>query len=1253
MLASIVGCNGNCSQNAVFVAEQAKRLGPTIDTIEAYSDLNGDGELTDGTNMSFVDERGFVIDPRAGVRKALRIRFMLPESRQLLLLPPPCLVDPLDPNSTCPPSFLTFSSLFDPCPNPDSPDCHPWVSDVYFNDDPTDHETAGTTQDVTYVLYDDLVTPFLSTTPMPVKVDIGLDQLDPTNEPAEFVFVLARQTLSPVPPRIVSMSPSPFPPLPGWGRPINAQDFAGRQLADVLALVDQNEMGTGANLFQRVAPHNGIDMRFDAPIENVVVSIALRPSVPEITPPFGIELGASTIAFLTPFQEATSDTAVGMAPDQVYTVKVLSSSDVAFAPVLRGTESDIGRFLMPDFDDDRYQFLRGAGYTDYQLANSVKFTFRTGPFRITQPVHHGGTNATTAPNGMFTAQLQFARPSDPLPSPTTVTITISPHGLATTTSSLGFPSGSADTIQQDGFVRSNGVTTHAVPIQLPAEPFDDVVDIDMAVFSGPTLADLVGHDKIQIHHDNIVPTIDNNVSVTNTYTDGALDQVCLTSDCDVASFDVSTAESPRCRIPFNQCAAGSVCVAGTCASVISRSQATSVSTCSNGRAQYCFSDVSLGLASNVVEGPLDVTFRAIDDQGNVSDPVTVHTEPTCRDFGKFVAADGRRSAIVTADDGTPLVAWTSDTALRYAEPEAPPSANTGRWSRHAQTVAQLGAGETFGLGIDLALDPVTRRPVVCFVQGAAAATDVDAVGTLHVLEQDPTGAWAELSARPGVQPLGCSLSSLGNSILVGWIEQQRPRWGFGDSLTIDHAPLPLPNAAFPGAQLQYWDLDVVGFNDRIWFTYRSQNAQLADTPGAPGSIFIGSTDSGGQAPVVQVVCPPFRKCPGIGQSYGTGNPLTEGWAPRIVVDDQGVGVAYVSVEDDGNFSFEHHRALEVLAGGVPVGNQPVTFTAYHHEEAAPALGGYTGDGVSPAGIIETPFSRPALVRDVDGPILLASWARNTTQSLPGNEDVAVLHYNPLDDSSFVVVVDRRVSNDDAAHSEAVPVHVSRGPHGYQLVYRNPATGMLEFAAEQETLPQSGPAGRFACGRAWSSSVLSEDELNLKYAIPNQLWAPSCAGTSPSLSLTRPFVFGGETLARPNSTVIDDIVTTSTASVDKHMVLRNGRVPLKEQLRVCRPLNANGEIDDQVCDPLKTLNGTVTPPPTNTCGAQGAHCIQGEDCCSGVCRIGGRCAGSPGSSTTCPAVSPGDTTRGDMDWILSPDAQTCSRCTPGSTPHPCL
>ena len=190
-LALVVGCSGNCSENAVVIAEEVQKVGRTIDSIEVYADTNSDGVFSR-------DERGFVIDPRPTIKKIIRIAFLVPVSRQA--------VGELGGIPTSP-FFLTFASLFDPFPSP-------WVEAVYFDDDPFDPFLNGPpTLSVTYRLRDNLVAPIVAQIAVPVRVTLGLDRIDSIFQPADFGFILARQAFqASAPPRITTFSPTPSGP---------------------------------------------------------------------------------------------------------------------------------------------------------------------------------------------------------------------------------------------------------------------------------------------------------------------------------------------------------------------------------------------------------------------------------------------------------------------------------------------------------------------------------------------------------------------------------------------------------------------------------------------------------------------------------------------------------------------------------------------------------------------------------------------------------------------------------------------------------------------------------------------------------------------------------------------------------------------------------------------------------------------------------------------------------------------------------
>jgi len=444
--ALIASCNGNCDDNAAAVVEQLRSLGPFVSTIEVYSDTNGDGTV----GPDDVTERGFVIDPRPSVRRILRIEFLMPVPREPLKYVD-CDEDPC-------PNFISFVSFIEP------PDDEPWVHRTYFDDNPLDETTTGlSTKVVTYELHSDLTSPLLATNAIPVTVDVALNLLADTAEPFKFAFVLARQIglhSERTPPRIVDVEPSPTVPLPGWGRPITGADFGpGEGLAEVLARADANFIGVP--LEERLSPHQVISLEFDDPMSNMVASVDPFPASPGPSDPAGIDLQASTIGFLTPFTTASSDTTVGMAPDRVYRIQILADNDLDQTPFLRGSQNDQGQYIIPYFDEQLYQSLRANGYSDSDLSGAPVFSFRTGPFRIVAPEHHGNTNIQRS----VTGALQFAVPAEGIASPTTIRVVVEPAGQTAQDTLVAFPIGVADSIVQDGLpARTSDVTRHAIPV---------------------------------------------------------------------------------------------------------------------------------------------------------------------------------------------------------------------------------------------------------------------------------------------------------------------------------------------------------------------------------------------------------------------------------------------------------------------------------------------------------------------------------------------------------------------------------------------------------------------------------------------------------------------------------------------------------------------------------------------------------------------------------------------------------------------
>lgn len=1114
MVATLASCNGNCSQNAVVIAKEVKKLGGIVDTIEVFGDSNGDGRFSP-------DERVFVVDPRPSVKKILRVAFLVPVARTAL-----------EPNT-----FLTFASLFDPYPDS-------WVSRSYFNDDPNDIGVGGAASSVTYELRDDLIDTAVSIA-VPVKVTLELERIAPRYSGATFAFVLARQPPPTGPlPRIVRVSPMPLLGLPGWGRPITAAEFGpGETLADVLARVDQQFLGDTVD--QRVQPHNGVAFTTDRPMTNLVVTVEPAPSTP--LDPRGISIIGPTLAFVNPFTNVSSDTSIGMAPDTTYEVGVLSSwSMSALAiPVVSGSQSDQGQFVMTNFDDRLYAALRAQGYSDRDLAQDSRFRFRTGPFRITQPVHNGGTNTTTAPGGVTTAHLQFARPTEGIEPPTDVTVTIQPTGLPPTTVLVPFPAGTADTIRQDGFVRSAGVTTHDIPIQLPSANFDDLVELAMLVRADGTIQ---SSDRIRFRHDVIVPTIDPAITATNTYTDGVLDRVCLVADCDVQEFELQV-------------------VGSTIASHVPAGHAAP-SACTNGRREYCFTNVSLGIDAST-EGSIDAVATAIDDQGNRSPGRSFSTRPACQRYSKFISDGGKVAAVVTDAAGDPIVATVRGTSLQEMRP-----AVNGQWSS-PRTIAQIPTGTSFGLGIDMMLDRTDQQPIVCFVEAPSAL----GTGQLHIRKL-VAGAWVDLSSKAGVRALGCSLSSFWNVPIAGWIEDDGAHWGFASNVATTGEALPAPPDELERIDDRVRDLDIAAHNGRIYFTYRTANP-TDNRELAPGTIVAGYIQ--GSHSSFKILSDPAE-----GLNY---NP---GYGPQILVDEDGLALAFISAGDHG---LDRMRTLEVLLGPLPAPNAPIKFTAGFGQgddtAESSALGfNLVADGLTTP--ISVPFGRVSMGRLADHDVVVA-WARDGMQAptfpltaVRGTEDLAVARVNQLSGNGSVSVYDRRVQA-GTQQPETVATSLSVGPEGFQLVYRNPATKRLQFASEHELLPIDNVSGAFGCPLATQTSTIDEAELNLMYFALNNgggnvFWRHDCGAGFPSTDesdVRRPFrVAPFDDAVGAEDSLLQDLL--------KGVQLRDGRGPLKNQHNVCIPdgsvrefsTSVFGHIFQNACNPDNSLNANqFTPQPT--------------------------------------------------------------------------
>ena len=1299
----LISCGGNCSQNAVVVAQEVRALGQIVDTIEVFGDTNGDGVYSP-------QERVFVVDPRSSVDKILRVSFVSPVERG------PLAFDP-DPDH----SFLRFDVL---------PPMDVGVNRVYFNDDPTDTDPGGArTQVVTYDLADDLQNPNIHFTAA-VQVSIALSRIDSTYKPGRFVFLLARDApATGVPPRIKHVIPD-APNLAGWGRPISATDFGpGEQLAAVLARVDRNLLGVRPD--ERVSPHQAIKFEFDDPMSNMVVSVV--PAGPPLEPK-GIELAAQTTLFVTPFTEATSDTAIGMAPDTRYEMTALANWSVIHAPIVTGTQNDQGQFLIPNLDDALYAQLRAQGYTDQDLAGETRYSLRTGPFRITAPSHLGNINLTSAPNGMLIGHLQFAAPTDGLQRPATLDVSVAPEGLTRTSTRVGFPLGTPDTIKQDGFTRTAGVTVHNVPIQLPTTPFDDLVAIDMLVHGSG--GEILGRDSIKAHYDTIAPTIGPGFDITNTYTDGQLDRFCVTADCDVATFQIQ--------------------VGGGRIVTLDRSSAQ-VSACTNDKAQYCFTDVSLGLGGDVTEDGEIITITATDDQGNVSSPVQTTTSPRCKLYDKYISTGGKLSAVASGDDGKPRVLWSDNRNLFFSQPNVSGSFETPKQRvLLSGSTTTIPANHTFGLGIDMMLDPTDRNPIACFIDATIESPGVETsfLGTLHVLKRQ-NGTWTELSSIGGVRPLGCSLSTIGNVPVVGWIAAGSPsggipQWGFAQNLPSTASVIPLPAAAdVHRATRDIWDLDIAGDDTgRLYFAYRTAHPVLGFL-GAPGSIIAGYLR--GTQSHVQIVCPAGGHPTPDGCTLSLSTFL--GWGPKIVVDEHGLGIAFVSVQDIGGFFFTPGHRIEVLgADGGPSFGDDIDFSARFRSNPD-ALSGLTQDGLTAGNTsapLLVPFGPIAFLRE-EGTLFLAAWARGDRL---GVEDVVVARINPVIGGGTITVVDRRVQTNDkiGERTETVAVSLSSGPTGYQMVYRNPAVGRLAFAAEQETIPASGAGGTFGCSRAWSTSTIAMDELSLTYQVPGQFFTAECSGVADSIArlFIRPYTIGqsrnvslrderigGQDTLLRDAITPERVVTFSDGTIHvirDPLILQNGRAPSFTQKHVCLPASqiSNGEPDFTACGVVPTSNPNFFDPPAVTQTAQGTpyvsnggsqpvasirytsltdakthcvtpsaggntlqvltdssnpgspryscvECLRGSwfDPTSSRCKV---CSNGAGlndfrynndavgqfrfelerngtngtdqlSCLACPATSPSDVAKGVMPWLATPNG-SCTRCTEGSVLRTC-
>jgi len=809
LLASLVlvstSC-GDCNSNAVLVAEQVAALAPVVDTVEVLQDSDGSGDFSQ-------NERVFVVDPRVTVNKVIRIAFLPGQA-----VPRSVLADP---------DFLVFTAALTPGLS---------VSSIYFEDNPTNTDVSGPPAlTVTYDITDDLYDPSITIT-VPILVEVHLEEIASDLSPAKFVFVLASAAPPPVqPPRITSFSPN-LPNMIGWSRPISFSDFGpGATLDDVLTLVDQNLLGQA--LEDRPSPHERFEMTFDHGMTNLLVSVT--PSGVLGVDKIGLKFVAPTFGFFTTFDEAKSETSVGLAPDTVYTITALSNWDVIHAPVISGTQDEFGQFLVPNYEESLYESLLAFGYTPDALTGDTTYRVRTGPVRVTVPEHRGDSNLINAPSGVAQVHVQYAEPQDVTPAPALLELTWE-YGAVVDTAEIGFSNAIPDGIDQDGFVRAAGVSRQETSVQLPASGFDDLVTLTATLFTALPGHALVGTDTIRFHHDSIVPSIDEGtLTFTDTYPNGQLDELCFSADCDLETVIVSVPGGTPVTLDASDATRGD-CIAD--------------------ERTYCFEDVPLGLPPGTTDNEIEVTITAVDDQGNASEPVTFESEPSCAMYDKFVGEDGRRSAIAMRGD-TPVVAWTDGQRIRYAE-----ASDTGTWST-SRVDPGLPADTDdsvfrLGLGIDLIVDN-DGRPVVCYVEGEfgydfdtddflpGIGTNHGATGVLRVMKRGPSGSWLEIASSTEARPLGCSLTTFRGSLVVGWtapdpsvpdtLPQGVGRWAFVVSEDLDAFAADIPEPPDNGAPIKHrleWDLHLAGTSDRLYFTYRTAHPVFTDIK-APGQIVLG------------------------------------------------------------------------------------------------------------------------------------------------------------------------------------------------------------------------------------------------------------------------------------------------------------------------------------------------------------------------------------------------------------------------------
>jgi hypothetical protein len=234
--AVVAACLAGCV-NVVAVVEEAAPLAAMIDRVEVVQDTNGDGEFS-------IDESAFVVDPRSGVDKVIRMTFVLPVARSAFD-PPEQFIELL---KSQPPSVT--------------------VESVYFAD-PSDTSFSGVTDVVHFDITDDLVNTTFGMQ-IPVLAELDLAQLGVIGAPdeARFVFVVGEGPPVGVPPRIVAARPDRASD-PIWSRPISRASFSTLGIADGefcanldrVLLSFENRL-LGISLDDRPAPHDLVEFLF-------------------------------------------------------------------------------------------------------------------------------------------------------------------------------------------------------------------------------------------------------------------------------------------------------------------------------------------------------------------------------------------------------------------------------------------------------------------------------------------------------------------------------------------------------------------------------------------------------------------------------------------------------------------------------------------------------------------------------------------------------------------------------------------------------------------------------------------------------------------------------------------------------------------------------------------------------------------------------------------------------------------------------